>query len=280
MKIKIRIMLIIFLVIGVGIHGGIVNAETVHQEIEEEVEAFTYTISSKGLNKETFSEIIAKYRELSENYSNDQIADMIENAKKSLEQENIGQEHIENIESLVKILRGFETADLIKIMNSIDIDRAIEEMTPGSTLLDLVKKAASNMSTQQKAGLFASFILSSKIVHTILTVLGILGIYQLFTRAVIYKKAHQHAWAVLIPIYKDIVMLRICGLSAWWLLLLFIPIVGWFILWLVHVASRFMLAEGFKKSEWFGMGLWILWPIFETILVFSKKTKYIGWKED
>lgn len=41
-----------------------------------------------------------------------------------------------------------------------------------------------------------------------------------------------------------------------------------------------MLAESFGKGTGFAFGLWLLAPIFETILVFSRKTKYIGFEEE
>ena len=69
-------------------------------------------------------------------------------------------------------------------------------------------------------------------------------------------------------------------MSPCWLLLLLVPVVGWIILWIVSVASKFMLAEAFGKGTGFAFGLWLLAPIFETVLVFSKKTKYIGFEDE
>lgn len=246
-------------------------------DVQEEIDSLVYDISSQGLNKTILSESISKYKELSENYTNEEIIEMIDKSVDAFGRENINSKTIENIN---KLLSNYESEDLIKIIDTIDIDKAISELSEGATIFDLVKITANNMSTEKKAELFASFIFSSKIMHTILILLLIIIIYKLFTRCVIYKKAGEHAWAVLVPIYRDIVMLRICGMSPWWLLLLLVPVIGWFILWLVHVASRFMLAEGFNKSELFGLGLWLLWPIFEAVLVFSKKIKYIGFEEN
>lgn len=45
------------------------------------------------------------------------------------------------------------------------------------------------------------------------------------------------------------------------------------------MASRFMLAEGFGRGPIFAFGLWLLAPIFETVLVFARKIKYIGFEE-
>lgn len=274
---KKRIVLIVTILIACLLMFSNICFAEIDEDTQEDMTAFVYVISSKGLNKQTLSDIIAKYKEVSKTCTNDEIATMLENAKPILESENLPSD---SIESVNKVLRNFETEDLNRIIDTIDIDKALEQMTEGSTVLDLVKQAANNMSVAQKAGLFTSLLMSSKIIKNILTGLIVLFVYKIFLRCVIYKKAKQHAWAVLIPIYKDIVMLRICGMSAWWLLLLLVPVIGWLILGLVFVASRFMLAEGFGKNEWFGVGLWLLWPIFESILVFSRKTKYIGFEDE
>ena len=62
----------------------------------------------------------------------------------------------------------------------------------------------------------------------------------------------------------------------WVLLLLLVPVVGWFALIIINIYTKFTLAEGFGKGIGFGFGLWILGPIFEAILAFSRKSKYIG----
>ena len=122
--------------------------------------------------------------------------------------------------------------------------------------------------------------MSTKIIKNFVIALIVLAIYRTLLRCVIYKKAHKKAWAPFIPVYRNVVMLKICNMSPWWLLLLLVPVVGWIILWIVSVASKFMLAEAFGKGTGFAFGLWLLAPIFETILVFSKKTKYIGFEDE
>lgn len=277
MKKKLTIAIVVMILLSIFSNAIVLaKVDKIENNIQEEIDTFVYEISSQGLNKKTLSESIAKYKEISKDYTNDEIIDMINRSIESFGRENINEDNIENVN---RLLANFEAEDLNKIIDTMDIDKAISELSSGATVFDLVKTTANNMTTEQKADLFASFIFSSKIMHTIFAIILVIVIYKLFTRCVIYKKAHEHAWAVLVPIYRDIVMLRICGMSPWWLLLAFVPIIGWFILWLVHVASRFMLAESFGKSEVFGLGLWILWPIFEAILVFSKKVKYIGFEE-
>ncbi len=75
----------------------------------------------------------------------------------------------------------------------------------------------------------------------------------------IYSKADQPGWAVLIPIYQHVVLLRIVGRPMWWLLLLYVIPVGWLII-------PFDLAKSFGKGTGFGAGLLFLGPIFYPIL--------------
>ncbi|MBX7127233.1 MAG: signal peptidase I, partial [Cyclobacteriaceae bacterium] len=42
----------------------------------------------------------------------------------------------------------------------------------------------------------------------------------------IFEKAGKPGWASLIPIYNIIVLVQIAGKPVWWVLLMFIPLVG------------------------------------------------------
>ena len=245
------------------------NSKTAQEKIDDIVNV----LAQNGLNKTNLSNVISQYKELSKTYTNDEIADMLDNSKNKLKGQS---NNIDNIDNINKILRNFNTDQLNKILNELNIDDTLNEISSGATLFDVVKKATKDMTPQDKANLAVSILWETHIFHTIIIVLAIFEIYKILVRCVIYKKAKKHAWAILIPIYRDVVMLKICKMSPWWLLLLFVPIIGWILLWLVSVASKFMLAERFGKGPGFAFGLWLLWPIFESILAFSRKTKYIS----
>ena len=70
----------------------------------------------------------------------------------------------------------------------------------------------------------------------LLWVVGILaGMWRIF------EKAGRPGWAVIVPIYGMVVLLRITNQSMWWMLLVLIPgvnVVAWFIINL-NVAWRF-----------------------------------------
>ena len=81
----------------------------------------------------------------------------------------------------------------------------------------------------------------------------------------IFVKAGHPGWAAIIPIYNIFIMLKIAGRPWWWLLLMFIPIVGLVIAIMVSVD----LAKSFGKGVLFGIGLALLAFIFYPILAFG-----------
>ena len=259
---------------------GIVKADEIiamtDEQAKEIVSSVMQVFGEDGLTKSNLSLAIEQYRLLSKNYSNEEIARMLEENKSQLEEYNINDEHIDTIN---KVLRNFDAVQVNKVLDKLDIDEALGELEAGSTIMDLINKSLNNMSTSDKADLVFSILWSATIVHTLIWIIIALVLYKIIVRAIIFHKAGRHAWAVIIPIYKDVTMLKVCGMSPWWLLLLFVPVIGWSILWIVKVASRFMLAEAFDKGAGFGFGLWLLWPIFEGILAISSNCEYVGIEE-
>jgi hypothetical protein len=88
---------------------------------------------------------------------------------------------------------------------------------------------------------------------------------------ILYQKAGQPGWAVLIPIYNVIVLLRIVGRPWWWLLLMLIPLVNFVVLIMIMLD----LAKSFGKGSGFAIGLIFLAPIFILILSFGS-ARYVG----
>lgn len=90
----------------------------------------------------------------------------------------------------------------------------------------------------------------------------IIGILAGF--AATFSKAGEPGWAVIIPIYNVIVMLKIAGKPAWWIILLLIPFVN-----LIGLTIPFEIARRFGKGGGFGVGLLLLPFIFYPILGFG-----------
>ena len=78
-------------------------------------------------------------------------------------------------------------------------------------------------------------------------------------------KAGQPGWACLVPFYNIIVMLKIAGKPAWWLVLMFIPLVNIVIAILMTAG----IAQAFGKGAGFTVGLLLLGFVFYPMLAFG-----------
>ena len=63
-------------------------------------------------------------------------------------------------------------------------------------------------------------------------------------------------------------MMKLTGRPSWWVILLYIPIVNIVVLAIVSID----IAKSYGRSAAFGIGLWLLAPIFYLILGFGSST--------
>jgi len=99
-----------------------------------------------------------------------------------------------------------------------------------------------------------------------IAVVVILGFWKVF------EKAGQPGWAAIVPIYNVIVMLKIIGRPAWWVILFMIPFVNFVILLLVAMD----MAKAFGQSQAFGIVmLFLLAGIGYLVLGFGNY-RYLG----
>jgi hypothetical protein len=93
------------------------------------------------------------------------------------------------------------------------------------------------------------------LVYLAIMAIWLIGMWKVFV------KAGEPGWAVLVPIYNIIVLLKIVGRPVWWIL----------ILWLVipFFLIGFDLARKFGKGGGFGIGLTLLPFIFYPLLGFG-----------
>ena len=84
----------------------------------------------------------------------------------------------------------------------------------------------------------------------------------------IFQKAGEAGWKAIIPIWNILVLLRIVGREWWWIILMLIPIVN-IVIWVIVSLD---LAKSFGRGTGFGIGLFILSPIFALILGFGADT--------
>jgi hypothetical protein len=100
----------------------------------------------------------------------------------------------------------------------------------------------------------------------------LIGMWKVFT------KAGQPGWAVLIPFYNIIVLLRVAGLPWYWVFAVFLPIIpilGVLAYMVLAVMCLHRISTRFGQGVGFTIGLTLLSPIFFLILGFGS-SKYLG----
>lgn len=100
----------------------------------------------------------------------------------------------------------------------------------------------------------------------LLAAVSVYGVWRVFTRA------GKPGWAILIPVYNQIVQCEIGRKPVWWVVLLFIPV--------VNIVASIMIINGiskaFGKDEGFTAGLVLLPFVFYPILGFGKDRYIYG----
>lgn len=247
-----------------------VKAATITEnELREIIE--TTEIDAENLNT---ADLLTLYNEISQRYTNEELADMIEaNKKEILKSSEITED---TLDAGTQVLRTTDEKQLRDIINNdLDINEIQSKIDAGYTPSQVISEVLTPEKTMEVG---TKLLLANNIVRTSLITLAIEALFIIIVRWVIYKKAGRHGWAILIPIYRDVTYLKVCGLSPWWLLLALVPIVGWFILAIVLIVSRFKMASAFGRGFFFGLGLLFFRAIFELILAVSSKP-YIGENE-
>ena len=100
-----------------------------------------------------------------------------------------------------------------------------------------------------------------------------IGILELVSYWILFKKAGKPGWGCLIPIYNTYLMLKIGGRPGWWILLLLIPIVD-IVIAIIALAS-FLKAYG-KGSAGSVLLAIFFSAIYFPYLAFSKNVQYVG----
>ena len=87
----------------------------------------------------------------------------------------------------------------------------------------------------------------------------------------LYEKAGKPGWAAIIPIYSTLVMLEIIHKPWWWLILMFIPYIGF--IWSIWAFVLFIKSYG--KSTGYAIGAMFLPFIFLPMMAFDENVQYM-----
>lgn len=240
---------------------------------KNEITSGNIDVNSIDTNNINMDEVVGIYKDLSKIISNKDIANLIKDNTEVLTEAGISKEALSASET---ILRTFDSdAALDIIQNDLDINKLFEMYKNGSSFEDIISSVITNTSIQTKISIISKLLFANFYVRLLFLILIFLGIYSIFITGIIFKKAGKKSFATFIPIYRDILHLKICHLSPWLLILVFIPILGWLALASVAIIGRFELSRSFGHGFFFGLGLLFLPPIFRTIIAFSSN-EYIG----
>ena len=268
--IKIGILVLVYIII-ISLNNISLCATSKKNNIESEAEKYAEGIDLNNITKE---DILNAYEEFSQEYTNEELADVIDEYKEEIKQQGISEETINVGKEILRTTDKESVKEIIK--NDIDFDKIQEKINRGATINQAVRESIQETSTDKKIELGIKVLLANKIVRISLIICVIIFVYEIIVRWIIYKKAGKHGWAAIVPIYRQITMYKISGLSPWLILLILIPIIGAFIIAIIEIIQKFKLSKKFGKGILFGFGLLFLQPIFESIIAFSKKIKYKG----
>lgn len=113
----------------------------------------------------------------------------------------------------------------------------------------------------------------------ILALTFIVLIFEIVCTWIVYKKAGIPGWKSIIPIYNIFVLFELANVRKWMFLLLFIPILNLYILYIIYTS----LAKRLGKGKVFGILLVFLPFIAFPILAFTKsslKSMYMNIEEE
>jgi len=126
--------------------------------------------------------------------------------------------------------------------------------------------------TSSSGGLAGGALVAVIALVVIVSLLHVIGMWK-----VLVKGGEPGAFsllnfvACLLP-FSFIPIMRMVGRPTWWVVLLYIPIVNLVILLIVSLE----LSRSFGKGSGFGVGLWLLGPIFYIILGFGSSAYLEG----
>lgn len=271
-KIVLKIFFMILVVcILFSINSCVKAANSKEELLKQEIEYYSKDMDINNLTKE---DVLKIYDEINDKYTNEELANMLEDNKEEIRKQGISEEVIS---AGAEVLKNTDTNSVREIIeNDIDFENIKEKVNDGYTTNQIVKDIVKETPTEQKINIATKLLLSNRIVKNILIVLIILFVYETILRWIIYKKAGKKGWAAIIPLYRQIVMYKICGLSPWLMLLWFVPIFGWIAMLVIAIMKRFCISYAFGKRATFGFGVLILPLIFKSILAFNKNIKYEG----
>lgn len=192
-------------------------------------------INSSNIDSTTMETIIKAYEELSSVVSNEEIADFIEDNKDTLSKAGASEAILSASSALLKTFDPETVIDIVQ--NDLELDKIIEE-SKSSSSGDILNSVIENTTTSTKVKVTFKLLFSNPYFKMIFLLFIVLMIYSIIISGIIFKKAGKPAFATIIPLYRDIIYLKLYDFSPWLILLLFIPFIGWLALLAIAVIRK------------------------------------------
>ena len=182
-------------------------------------------INSVNVNEINIDEVIGVYEDLSKVISNEDIAKFIDDNKETLTKAGADENLLQTSSTLLKTFDADTVIDIVQ--NDLDINELLDIYKNGGSIDDILKSVMQSTSTTDKIKIITKLLFSNGYFKLIFALIIVVAIYSIFITSYIFKKAGKPGYATVIPIYRDIIHLKICNFSPWLLLLIFVPIIGW-----------------------------------------------------
>lgn len=217
-----KILVTIFTLIFVLILGVTVQAKSSENLLKEEVEFYANSFDENDLENITKEDILKIYDEITEEYTNDEIADMLIENKEEIVEGGVEESILTAGAEFIRNTDQDEIRDILE--NDIDYEQIKERLKNNESIDEILTSMVVEAPAEQKATITLKILLSNSIVKTVVVSIIILFIYMTIIRWIIYNKANKHGFAAIIPLYRQITLYKICGLSPWLMLLWLVPI--------------------------------------------------------
>ena len=217
-----KILVTIFTLIFVLILGVTVQAKSSENLLKEEVEFYANSFDENDLENINKEDILKIYDEITEEYTNDEIADMLIENKEEIVQGGVEESILTAGAEFIRNTDQDEIRDILE--NDIDYEQIKERLKNNESIDEILTSMVVEAPAEQKATITLKILLSNSIVKTVVVSIIILFIYMTIIRWIIYNKANKHGFAAIIPLYRQITLYKICGLSPWLMLLWLVPI--------------------------------------------------------
>ena len=140
---------------------------TDEEEVSTTIKNLILTINSEGMSKSLLAETINLYTQLTKTYTNNEIASMIEENKKYLEQENVA---MDNVNTVVTFLKSVDSNQLNKVLQQVDVDKIANKISNGASIQSILKDITGSMSAVEKVNFVMDILLSAYVVKNVLIV--------------------------------------------------------------------------------------------------------------